>query len=57
MEKPKLLYTIVSAMTWQELERRVNNNLADGWQLQGGVAVRTAPGDFEYFFQAMVWEV
>ncbi len=30
-------YKVVSAMTLEELEKQVNDRLADGWSLQGGV--------------------
>lgn len=34
-----MTYTILSALRWHELADLVNAHLAQGWKLQGGVAV------------------
>jgi hypothetical protein len=43
-------YKVVSATQLEELEKQVNNLLANGWKLQGGVSVGVGNS---YFYQAM----
>lgn len=53
MERNKLVYTydICRAKSLYELLEQVNKYLADGWELQGGVAVSSSSGGL--FYQAI----
>lgn len=53
-----LEYKVVTAISGLDLNQRVNSNMADGYQCQGGVSVCVgeAPGCWIYA-QAMVREV
>lgn len=46
-------YSIVSATYPADLELRVNKHLEEGWELVGGLAIRTVGGE-AFYFQAMV---
>lgn len=50
-------YCIVTHWQAQELSKRVNEFIADGWVPQGGVAYTVTLGVDESFAQAMVREV
>jgi hypothetical protein len=42
-----------SSESWH-LEKKINEKLAEGWQLQGGVSVALSPGGYLTLSQAMV---
>jgi hypothetical protein len=49
-------YKLVYDSDYEQFIGKVNSALADGWTLQGGVAVRTQ-GDHWVYYQALVtWE-
>jgi hypothetical protein len=47
-------YQIVSGLTKNELEELVQQQIKDGWQPIGGVAIAAEVGDVSEFWQAMV---
>ena len=47
-------YDVVYASSVEGLIKKVNQMIAEGWQLQGGVTVSTQDGTEYYFYQAVV---
>lgn len=47
-------YTLVEGLTAKELVMRVNEFLAEGWSLQGGVSVACHYSGSIYYTQAIV---
>lgn len=47
-------YKVIHALSIDQLEKQVNERLADGWQLQGGVAFDS---ESSVFMQAMTNEL
>lgn len=47
-------YDVVYASSIEGLIKKVNQMIAEGWQLQGGVTVSTQDGTEYYFYQAVV---
>jgi hypothetical protein len=48
-------YKLVYDSKYEDFIEKVNGSLADGWTLQGGVAVRTQ-GDHWVYYQAVTKE-
>jgi hypothetical protein len=47
-------YQIVSGLTKNKLEELVRQQIKDGWEPIGGVAIAAEVGDFCEFWQAMI---
>ncbi len=47
-------YDVVYASSVEGLIKKVNQMIAEGWQLQGGVTVSTQDDTEYYFYQAVV---
>ena len=47
-------YTIICSTSIDELIKWVNEELCNGWELQGGLATMTQEIDYTVFYQAMV---
>jgi hypothetical protein len=52
--KDELEYRVVGHLYMASLVEQVNRDLADGWALQGGVAVTTTSSNSQYCYQALV---
>jgi len=50
-------YDVVYASSVEGLIKKVNQMIAEGWQLQGGVTVSTQDGTEYYFYQAVMKNV
>lgn len=51
-------YTVIEAVTVDELTKRVSAHIDDGWECQGGIAVQCDEyGSNQGYIQAMVWKI
>ena len=56
-ELMKMKYTVIEHYQLNVFIQLVNQAIAEGWTLQGGVSKAVRPGDSETWSQAMVKEV
>ena len=55
LAKPKLTYCVLHGYYIEDLITQVNERLADGWHVTGGVSVTKSDDEVNFnFFQAMV---